>query len=29
MIQQANERLAREGHAVPPPPPPPENTEAA
>jgi hypothetical protein len=29
MIQQANERLAREGQAVPPPPPAPENTEAA
>ncbi len=29
MVTQANERLAREGHAVPPPPPPPQAEEAA
>ena len=29
MVQQANERLAREGQAVPPPPPPPDADEAA
>lgn len=29
MVTQANERLARDGHAVPPPPPPPEAEEAA
>ena len=29
MVAQANERLAREGHAVPPPPPPPQAEEAA
>jgi hypothetical protein len=29
VVNQANERLAREGHAVPPPPPPPQAEEAA
>ena len=29
MVQQANDRLAREGHAVPPPPPPPSDADEA